>query len=420
MNIILPFASSDKDKVSEIIAVALLNLANKNDLSGFQMLRSSDPAVYTSNDITTQVTILGQGHIYDPDRSRFDYHQEGFNHKYYAVASTYLGLSGMIWLKYGPTIIRDMIEQVGSADIDGICLYIYQKLFEDIDAQDNHIPSLLTKTCFDWLNYADLSINVDFAEYLNITCRYLEKHIPNLYKRYLLEVDESAYFAKLAPNGNYCMMDRHLVTLDELDPLCSITMVIETHENTYKVLARDSSRIPFEQTLKSMMPNPTELISVNRFQDQAVTTTLESAKFIVEATLASYKPIMTREDTSIANFAAFTETLRALQTSQDENVRLRDEIKALHEKIMSISTQYREASRRRNDVLGLLGDLRVIAEKVKEFDLGEDEPKVSLKQRLVTGYKRIGVSGTVKRVTGLVAGVAALGGLYWLTRNNDE
>ena len=89
---------------------------------------------------------------------------------------------------------------------------------------------------------------------------------------------------------------------------------------------------------------------------------------------------------------------------------------------MSISTQYREVSRKRNDFSVLLRDLLVVTAKVKDFDLTgvTKEPRPSLKQRLVTGYKRIGTSSTAKRMTGLVAGVAALGGLYWLSRNNDE
>ena len=323
MNIILPNRSSDTEKVSEIIAVALINLATKSDLTEFEIMRTDDPSVYTNRDMTEQVTVRGQGHIYDPDRSRFDYHQEGFDHLYYAVASTHLGLSGMMWLKYGPTIVRDIVGDL--SDIDGICLYIYEKLFEAIDAQDNHVKSLHMKTCFDWLNYANLDGNKEFAEYMNITCRYLEKHIPNLCKRHNLESEERVYFEKLVgPNKkpNYCIMDRHLVTLNELDPLEAIAMIIEVAEDTCKVFARGNLWIPVEQTLKSMMPHPTELVSVNRFRDQAVTTTLDSAKFIVEATLkcntvGSTEQKEQKEQKEFESFAAFTESLRALKTSQE-------------------------------------------------------------------------------------------------------
>lgn len=51
--------------------------------------------------------LLDVGNIYDPDRNRFDHHDVGFDISY--QDGTYYATAGMVWLKYGESIIAHLI-----------------------------------------------------------------------------------------------------------------------------------------------------------------------------------------------------------------------------------------------------------------------------------------------------------------------
>jgi hypothetical protein len=318
--------------------------------------------------------------------------------------------------------------------LDDLCLYIYEKLFEAVDAEDNHISLGNSKSCFDWLSYADLNAEGEFMEYVNLVNHYLAKHIPNLCKRYILEAEERTYYANwvqsVVESKPYCVIDRHLVTMDELDPTNYIKMIIQLPQSqrddngTFKVLARSNVHIAREEVLKGIMPNPSELLSVNRFQDQAIVTTYAAAEFIVNNTLSNCiqdtpHASENNPDSAAANYTlAISETLHKLKDVQHKNIDLLKQVSDLNEKLTSVSSQYRDAIRKHNDFTVLLGDLQAVTDKVKAFEVSSDQSSKSLCTKVVTGYNRLGKN--VRRAAGLVVGSAALGGLYLLTRKSEE
>ncbi|TRY62004.1 hypothetical protein TCAL_13998 [Tigriopus californicus] len=123
----------------EVLACAMLKL-----LPAFQdaeIVRSRDPKVLAECDIVVDV-----GGEFNVDTQRFDHHQKSFNETVSSLMEgkkwvTKLSSAGLVYVHYGKPIIKHVLDVQDDQLVDKVFDKVYANFMEEIDAQDNGIPT---------------------------------------------------------------------------------------------------------------------------------------------------------------------------------------------------------------------------------------------------------------------------------------
>ncbi|KUJ71855.1 MYG1 family protein [Thiomicrospira sp. WB1] len=117
---------SGRFHADEVFALAMLKR-----LDNRPVVRSRDPEVIRQADL-----VLDVGAEYDPDRGRFDHHQNSFTLT--REDSTPYATAGLIWLHFGEAILKKTELETQDQRIYARD-WVDQKLIKDIDAVDNGV-----------------------------------------------------------------------------------------------------------------------------------------------------------------------------------------------------------------------------------------------------------------------------------------
>lgn len=128
----------------DVVAVVLLTMFGKMMNINVEIVRSRDPAGFAKADVVVDV-----GGVYDPENGRFDHHQRGCEARW--KDGTKLSSAGMVWLHYGPALVRDAcrFEGMGDTEKHEVREEVYATCIKHVDDLDNGQGDLTKGTLSD-------------------------------------------------------------------------------------------------------------------------------------------------------------------------------------------------------------------------------------------------------------------------------
>ena len=128
----------------DVVAVVLLTMFGKMMNINVEIVRSRDPAGVAKADVVVDV-----GGVYDPENGKFDHHQRGCEARW--KDGTKLSSAGMVWLHYGPALVRDACRFEGMGDTEKHEVYeaVYATCIKHVDDLDNGQGDLTKGTLSD-------------------------------------------------------------------------------------------------------------------------------------------------------------------------------------------------------------------------------------------------------------------------------
>ena len=308
----------------ETVAISLLTnyFSRKNiDVSVF---RSRASECFPTSDILVDV-----GCIYDAKTFRFDHHQPSFNERWNVDSPTPLSSTGLIWRHFGKQIVEmflsansedfDFSENYTEDTIGEIVDIIYNKIFLEIDANDNAI----VLNNFDKLNIPEMinSINdVDtmndevqdenFQKAISLVGIILDIKFKEIIKGYFnfandLEIVKKFDFDLGKP---YVLVNSKIPTifkcLNEIEPDMKIKFLIFFLNNEFTIKTRNKDNKKFspicpilsENILREKLQHPEDIIFVHKGKFLAKSKTLETAIEIVELSVKNFVDLKTDAD----------------------------------------------------------------------------------------------------------------------------
>lgn len=293
-----------KIHADETVAIALLiNYYNKKNYE-VTVLRSRDPAYFYDSDILVDV-----GGIYDPDNFRFDHHQSDFHEKWTENSETHLSSAGLIWRHYGKEIVEmyldansnefDCDENYNDEIITEIVNLIYEKLFLEIDANDNgillqsssiNIPDIINSmNCEDTSNDEIQKENFNKAiELVNTILDIKFKEIIKSYFNFPTDLEKVRSIVDMqVSERQYLIVSEKIPTifkcLNVLDPSYKIKFVIFAGPDEYTIKTRSEQK--FAPIVPIVSEELTDVIFIHKGGFLAKTRTLEAAEKLVGKSL---------------------------------------------------------------------------------------------------------------------------------------
>lgn len=129
----------------------------------YELIRTRKEDIIRSGTIVIDV-----GSIYDPDKLRFDHHQEDCNLTFGNDYTIPMSSAGMIYKHYGKQYLASILNKEISDISEGFINDIYKNIFLAIDAHDNGIRHYIKKMLFHPL---DISTSIAKMNYTNTNKR---------------------------------------------------------------------------------------------------------------------------------------------------------------------------------------------------------------------------------------------------------
>ena len=176
----------------DVVAVVLVMMFAKLINSNVEIVRSRGSAVIAKADVVIDV-----GGVYDPENGRFDHHQRGCEACW--KDGTKLSSAGMVWLHYGPALVRDACrfegEGMGDTEKNEVWEEVYKTCVRYIDELDNGQGDLTKGTL------SDSTLSAAIADF-NVSGNATEEE-------HLLAFEDAVLFAQgvLSRRIHQCMED---------------------------------------------------------------------------------------------------------------------------------------------------------------------------------------------------------------------
>ena len=319
-----------KFHTDDVAAIALLSSFYTHKNVNVKLLRSRNKESFKTSDILVDV-----GEEYDPSNHRYDHHQKGCNETWDADTTIPLSSVGMVWKSFG-TKMLEMYLNIKYEDFshedetwleDVIVLWntIYKKLILELDANDNGIPMITSKSKIHYNYYSNLtfpciisSLNgtdhrndeqqmLKFKEAVLLCGNVFDIKISQVISSYFShkkDVDKTVSLMSIQSNKHeYLSVNESIPTiykcLNKLDPDYRIKFLIfkEPSLEEYSIKTRCRKGQMFKSIIKicplnymvENLNNTDDIIFVHNALFIAKTNSLETALDIVTLSLQYHK-----------------------------------------------------------------------------------------------------------------------------------
>lgn len=290
-----------KIHADETIAIALLSNYYSKNGSEVSILRSRDPRDFPNSNILIDV-----GHEYSHVHNKYDHHQDGFQEKWSPESPTILSAAGLVWRHYGDKIIEmylssnweefDFSENFTEDIIEELVDIIYQKIFLEVDANDNGIvverqEGINISSVISSLNHHDTSDdqiqNKNFFKAIELVSTILDIEFKQIIKNYFNYSQDMERVKRYDLSGDYLIVPEKIPTvfkcLEELDPDRKIKFLIFSGDK-WTIKTRNTSKF------SPICPLPADFDSddvlfLHKSGFLAKTKTLDAAKRLIEEAL---------------------------------------------------------------------------------------------------------------------------------------
>lgn len=104
------------------------------------IVRSRDHSILQQCDIVIDV-----GNVYEPSKYLFDHHQKSFTESMSTILpgkpwTTKLSSAGLVYCHFGKEILKEVVGERSSEEIEAVFGHIYENFIQEIDAIDNGYP----------------------------------------------------------------------------------------------------------------------------------------------------------------------------------------------------------------------------------------------------------------------------------------
>ncbi len=166
----------------EALACGLLSLTKKFEYSAIVRTRNEE-------DLKKCNILVDVGMTYNPEKNRFDHHQNEFKETFNENYSIKLSSAGLIYKHYGKEILKNMLEDIDEKDLNMLFEKIYCSFILEIDALDNGVD-IATEKKYEittnlsrrvsrlnpsWNNFGEYDPNEDFRRAIYTTLLEFKK-----------------------------------------------------------------------------------------------------------------------------------------------------------------------------------------------------------------------------------------------------
>ena len=83
--------------------------------------------------------VIDVGGIYDPEKNRFDHHQDDFKESFFENGFIPMSSAGLVWKHYGKKFLKKYNKKLNDEQIKKVYYSFYRKFIQEIDAHDNGV-----------------------------------------------------------------------------------------------------------------------------------------------------------------------------------------------------------------------------------------------------------------------------------------
>ncbi|GFE53529.1 metal binding protein, putative [Babesia ovis] len=171
----------------EAMAVSMLMLLS--EFKDAEVIRTRDEAILATCDAVVDV-----GGVFDPERMRFDHHQNEFN-EYFDEKHTVTRLSsaGLVYKYFGKRVIREIYGVTEEANVEEVYQQVYNRFIEALDAIDNgvavadsplkyenstHLPARIARLNPSWVD-ENVDVDARFRDAMKLTLSEFDYYVRN-------------------------------------------------------------------------------------------------------------------------------------------------------------------------------------------------------------------------------------------------